>query len=253
MAAPAIFRIPIGATGTFALSIVDRADSGYLDSWQAPDGKRLPAAVVADYASDSGTWKCQVTGSTLTSSPNITTSERAGTFCEAPGQSTVVGEDTFTIDLGFFQDPHVRDGLSAFLYENRTKEAYVYFGADGDNPPRMIGRIRLVSGSIGGDAHTDLTATTSFPLMSAPDIQFGTSGSNRVVRGDRLANTATAGNPGTWVPATAGVPANLAALQASGIIPTGAQTAWTTGQRIVLGDGSNANWTGTAWAAGAHA
>lgn len=55
---------------------------------------------------------------------------------------------------------------------------------------------------------------------------------------------------GTYTPAGAAPPANLAALQAGGITASPA-TAWTTGQFIVLGDGSLAHWTGSAWAAGA--
>lgn len=53
---------------------------------------------------------------------------------------------------------------------------------------------------------------------------------------------------GTFTPAGATPPANLAALAAVTAAPA---TAWTTGQRIVLGDGTLAHWTGSAWAAGA--
>lgn len=253
MAAPTIFRIPVGTSGAFALSIVDRDAGGYLDSWQAPGGLRLPAAELSDYESDSGTWVCQVTSAALTASPNITTTERAGTFCSPPANSVTVGEDDFTMDIGYFQDPNVDNGLTAFLFEHRTQEAFVYFGADGDNPPRMIGRVRLSSGSIGGDAYTDLTATASFPLMSAPDIEFGTStGGTRVVRGDGGASSALSAAGGSFAPVGATIPANFAALVASGIVAVPA-TAWTTGQKVTLGDTTLANWSGTAWAVGAHA
>jgi hypothetical protein len=62
------------------------------------------------------------------------------------------------------------------------------------------------------------------------------------------ATGATAGTPGTWTPAGAVVPANLAAM--SGITASPA-TAWTTGQRMVLGDASLVHWSGTAWVVGA--
>jgi hypothetical protein len=55
---------------------------------------------------------------------------------------------------------------------------------------------------------------------------------------------------GTYTPAGATPPANFAAL--SGVTASPA-TAWTSGQYILLGDGSKANWSGTAWAVGAHA
>jgi hypothetical protein len=63
---------------------------------------------------------------------------------------------------------------------------------------------------------------------------------------------ATAGAPGAFTPAGAARPVNLAALQGGGVTASPA-TAWTSGQHVVLLDGSLANWTGSAWAAGAHA
>jgi hypothetical protein len=63
-----------------------------------------------------------------------------------------------------------------------------------------------------------------------------------------VATGATAGTPGTFTPPGAVPPANLAAM--TGIVATPA-TAWTVGQRVVLGDASTAHWTSTAWAAGA--
>lgn len=64
------------------------------------------------------------------------------------------------------------------------------------------------------------------------------------------ATSATAGTPGTFGPTGATPPANLTALQASSItaVPT---TAWTTGQRVVLGDATTAHWSSSAWVAGA--
>lgn len=58
----------------------------------------------------------------------------------------------------------------------------------------------------------------------------------------------TAGTPGAYVPSTGNTPPNLAALVALG--PMGNTTAWTAGQYIILGDGSNAYWDGTTWKAG---
>ncbi|HMJ87575.1 MAG TPA: hypothetical protein VK504_30565, partial [Vicinamibacterales bacterium] len=63
---------------------------------------------------------------------------------------------------------------------------------------------------------------------------------------------ATAAGPGTgngtFTPANATPPANFAALTTVTASPA---TAWTTGQRIVLADGSLAHWNGTAWVVGA--
>lgn len=63
------------------------------------------------------------------------------------------------------------------------------------------------------------------------------------------ATGATAGEPGTWTPANAGPFMNLAALQAASVTAT-PNAAWSTGEHVVLGDGSHAYWDGAAWAAG---
>lgn len=60
---------------------------------------------------------------------------------------------------------------------------------------------------------------------------------------------ATAGTPGTFTPLGSNRPDDLAALQAGGVVASPA-TAWTTGQYVVLEDGSKAHWTSAAWAAG---
>ena len=54
-------------------------------------------------------------------------------------------------------------------------------------------------------------------------------------------------SPGSFTPAGAMAPADLAALTGVTASPT---SAWTTGQCVTLGDGSKAYWNGTAWTAG---
>lgn len=252
MADPILFEIPVDEVGAFGLALVNKGAPGYLDSWQAPGGKTLTNVTLADFHADSGSWVCQVTSSALVSSPNVATTERAATFCAPAAQVSTVSEDSFSIELGYFQDPNSADGLSAFLFENRTKEAYVYFGADGDNPPRAIGRVRLVSGNIGGAAKVKLDATATFPLERAPDIQFGTSGDSRIVTGAGTAafnpTGVTPGTPGVFTPEGFTWPPNLTALRALG--PLGETTAWTAGQYVVLGDLTLAHWDGDSWEAG---
>jgi hypothetical protein len=67
------------------------------------------------------------------------------------------------------------------------------------------------------------------------------------------ATGATAGTPGTFTPAGARAPLNVANIQ--GGVPNAVTatpaTPWTTGQRIVLRDGSLACWTGSGWVGGA--
>jgi len=57
-----------------------------------------------------------------------------------------------------------------------------------------------------------------------------------------------AGTPATLSPVNATRPADLAALQALG--PLGNSAPWTAGQYVLLADGSQAHWDGTAWVAG---
>jgi hypothetical protein len=58
---------------------------------------------------------------------------------------------------------------------------------------------------------------------------------------------ATAGTPGTWTPAGSEAPDDFTKMDTITAVP---QTAWTTGQFVKLGDGTSANWQGTAWASG---
>jgi hypothetical protein len=65
------------------------------------------------------------------------------------------------------------------------------------------------------------------------------------------ATGATAGTPGAWSPAPAYGPATFTLLTgAAPAITASPNTAWTTGQYVVLEDGTFAHWNGTAWTAG---
>lgn len=65
------------------------------------------------------------------------------------------------------------------------------------------------------------------------------------------ATGATAGTPGTWDPTNAAPPYTFADLQnADPAISATPTSAWTSGQHVVLGDGSHAHWDGSDWQAG---
>lgn len=68
--------------------------------------------------------------------------------------------------------------------------------------------------------------------------------------GGTVATGAAAGTPGSFTPAGAVAPANLAELASVIATPS---TAWTTGQYVGLVDSSKAYWSGSAWAAGTAA
>ncbi|MEU9605458.1 hypothetical protein [Streptomyces sp. NPDC048057] len=68
--------------------------------------------------------------------------------------------------------------------------------------------------------------------------------------GTVAATGATAGTPGIFVPAGSTAPYDLVDLD---LVTADPKTAWATGQHVVLGDGSTAHWSGTAWVAGSAA
>jgi hypothetical protein len=169
--------------GLLALSVVDEAASGYLATWQAPGGDTAATAALADYV-DGDAFSCQITNGRLTASKNVQRRDRAATFCSAASSTPTPGQSTYALDFSFFQDAHVRDGLSSFLWENDTLEAYFLLAADtGTTPPRAVGRALITSGSFLGEARADLTDTVSLDVVRKPDVLFGTTGSTRLITG----------------------------------------------------------------------
>jgi hypothetical protein len=235
-------------TGKFGLSLVDPAAPGYATAWQSPGGVAVDDASITDYATRGGDFTCAVTSSALTASPNTSDAVTPATMCAAEETTTQVGVTSYNVDLTFLQDPDLMAGLNRFLFEHDTKEAYFYLALANDDPPKVIGRCRLIAGTIGGDVRTNLTATLSLPCSRKPDVAFGNAAGSVVIEGGggaatTPATTATAGTPGSF---NGTPPANLAAASTVTASPT---TAWTTGQYVVLGDNSHAHWDGAAWAA----
>jgi len=179
---PAIFSIE--DTGVVAFTVVDRAAAGYSDTWQTPGGKTLNTVVAADYldATDGG-WSCQVTSGKLTPSKQSTRRDRAATFCAPASSSVQVGQSTYALDVAFFQDAHLRAGLTAYLFEHDTDEAFFLLGADGNAPPKAAGRVRLVAGGFGGEPRADLTDSVSLDVTRKPDILFGDAAAWTLVTG----------------------------------------------------------------------
>ena len=173
--------------GRLAFLTVDTADVGYAATWQAPNGATLLTAVIGDYDTDASSWSCQVTSAALTASPNANDVTVPATFCQASSIVPQPGVTSYSLDGEFLQDPNVMTGLSRYLFENDTEEAYFFLGLDGStNPPKAIGRVRLVAGNFGGPARENLTASLALPLSRKPDIAFGVAGAAtwEVVEGD---------------------------------------------------------------------
>ncbi|MFI9205290.1 hypothetical protein [Streptomyces sp. NPDC053048] len=97
-------------------------------------------------------------------------------------------------------------------------------------------------------AIADTESLAGLPLGVKPMIHGNNTWTYAVTPlGGTVATGASAGSPGSFTPAGAVAPADLAALGSVIATPT---AKWATGQHVVLGDSSKAHWTGTAWAAG---
>lgn len=95
----------------------------------------------------------------------------------------------------------------------------------------------LLSGDAGEASSVELEwSIDGSPKIDPPDAR------------DVIAATgATAGSPGSFTPAGATTPADLADLSDVTASPA---TAWTTGQHVVTADSTHAHWDGAAWATG---
>lgn len=184
MADAVIFQIE---QGVIAFSVVDTTEVGYSDTWLAPGGATVDTAALADYEAESDSWTCQTTSGALTAAQDTTTTDIPATFCTAARSVPQPAATSYSLDVSFLQDPNIAAGLSAFLFEHDTEQAYVLFGMAGTgaasaiNPPKLIGRVRLVAGTIGGAARSTLTADVSLPLISKPQIMFGTGTSTAII------------------------------------------------------------------------
>jgi hypothetical protein len=245
-----IFRIE---NGKLYLTLVGEGDDA---AWQAPGGLPVDQVDGGDYTTADGIdFSCQVTSGALNASPNTTQQTTPATFCAPEVTRTSVGVTSYTLDVNGLQDANAdpATSISRYLFEHDTKLAYFMLGFDGVNPPKAIGKVRLVAGALGGDARADLTFTVSLPVETKPDVMFGNSTvSEIVVGGAGPATGATAGTPGTWTPTGSTAPANEAAADAAAIVAT-PNTAWTTGQYVqgsTAGVGGEMHWDGTGWTAG---
>jgi hypothetical protein len=218
-------------------------------SVSAPPAGTACEALAEDYDA----FTCQVTSGALVASPNVTQETIEATWCDPEEQVPQVAATSYTLELSYLQDPHIRLGLSRFLYEHDAELVYFFMGLDGDNPPKAIGQLRVTSGSFGGAARTALTASTTLPCDGKPQVCFGDEDLSDAVGGTGDSSGAQAGTPGLWTPVGSEPPADVATLIAGDVTPNPA-TAWTTGQYVqtqTSGTGGRAYWDGDEWVAGA--
>jgi hypothetical protein len=240
--------------GQLAFAIVDKAAVGYTEAWQAPAGKDLTNVTLADYDANSQSWSCQTTAGALNATADTTTKDVAATFCEPAETIPSPGKSTYELAVTFLQDPNVKNGLNRFLFTNDVAEAYFLLGLNGGDPPRAIGRVRLSSATIGGEARSTLTADITLPLSRRPDIDFGDANDHEIVEGGEVTlatNRAAAKNGDVFAAdtdITGSDATNAAKLTAEGFVASPA-TAWTGNQFIQIGSWKF-YWNSTAWKPG---
>jgi hypothetical protein len=148
-------------------------------------------------------------------------------------------------DDGFVFEP----APSSFIDERMVSVEF----EDGAKKARFFGRRTMVSEAV--EFTLVNTAGLVFPLTftvlaAEPTTYWWQANAEMLGEGGagRPATGATAGQPGAFTPAGSTVPANLAAM--GGIVASPA-TAWDEDDYVVLGNASQAHWTGSTWAAGA--
>jgi hypothetical protein len=180
--ATTIFQIE---DGEFALAIVNTGALGYLSTWDAPAGKTAETALLTDYDADADVWYQQVTSGQLVATANDNDVTTPATFSQASVVTPQPGVTSFDLQVDFLQDVNVSIGLSQFLFEFDTAEAYFLLGLNAGDPPRAIGRCRIRAGAFGGPARENLTASVTLPCVRKPKISFG-DGTTSVITGSLL-------------------------------------------------------------------
>jgi hypothetical protein len=182
-------------------------------------------------------YQCQVVSAAVNAVPKLQTVP--ATFC-AP-ESQAPASTGWELAITILQDWGVTNSISQFLFDNDATSKWFRLQPNTPDAPGMEGQCWLVAGSFMGDAGTPLTATGTFPCLAKPAmiaLVFSTG--------------ATAGTPGSYTPSGSDPPNSLADLIAGvpNAVTASPNTAWTTGQYILLENGDRAHWSGTAWVTG---
>lgn len=166
----------------FALAIVNTGAAGYSSAWKTPGGSAVSAIPISAYNMPAGSsWQCQLLNGTIDVTKNTTTRNRRATWCDVASNVPTPVASSYALNLELAQDPDVKDGLQAFLFENDAVEAYFWLGLASGGPPRAVGRCYLTAAAFGGNPDEDLTATVSFDCSVKPQKWFGTSGNSRII------------------------------------------------------------------------
>jgi hypothetical protein len=169
-------------------------------------------------------------------------------WSNVPGEacSDVSAEGTFGylllpfIQGGVLGDFTIEDNAVTFTVQNaQTKQGSGW----GKGPYNVVAGASGTAGPLLDDIENADFLHVQLTTIAPPDP-----GCDCLPSGPK-ATGATSGTPGTWTPVNSYPPETFTDLGTAGVTasPT---TAWTSGQYVVLGDGSDAFWSGTAWTAG---
>jgi len=155
------------------------------------------------------------------------------------GVTTFTAQLTGNVDV----DAGNESGLFALSWNEKGSQQPFTFTPSTELGTTATGTLTIKPLRFGADEYgADLTSDIAWDIVGDPVLSFD---------GAAVAATgATAGTPGNWTPAGSVPPANLAAAAGLTASPN---TAWTSGQSVVLGDASSTHWDGSAWVAGAAA
>jgi hypothetical protein len=196
------------------------------------------------------TFQCSVTQAGLTSTGGDAVS--LNTLCPE-GSFSEAGERAWNFTVIGVQDVESAESFQMFLLEHDGEEATFLYYPKTDKTGAPVGRgftglVTLAPPDNVGNAasSTFATFTANLPLKGKYSMVDET-GAPIGVKG--------AAKPGDTFPnegtITASDAPNAALLTGLGYVAE-PQTPWTTGQKITV-NGFDFNWSGTAWAAGAHA
>lgn len=129
-----------------------------------------------------------------------------------------------------------------------TEAAFLAIFVDGDNTFGLYApRTEIFRGD--DVAVADAESLVGLPLNIKPLIYSTNEWAYAVTPlGGIVATGATAGTPGTYTPAGADLPVSISAM--TGVVTASPGTAWTSGQGVLLDDGTQVHWSGSAWVAG---
>jgi hypothetical protein len=180
---------------------------------------------------------CNVNGCVLKASKNQGDSKTMLCGTSKPGSVTYDWSLSGNVDIDLEAGADGLFGLSQLQPGSQVPFTFTPNTADGT---AASGIVVIDPLDFGADEYgADLSSDFEFAVVDKVEWDWGT--------GSVPATGATAGTPGSWTPAGATPPANLAACTGLTASPA---TAWSTGQYVVTGDAQHQHWDGAAWATG---